>query len=378
MNVALYSNAFDEFISLSKYELCQIKNTENKTYERVMNEIDNARITYDKYSNFFEEVSPTPGFKEVFEDKISRILHFIWIGPKNFPEKSLINILRCKELNPEVEIFFWTDKNRFFPESVSSIITIKNLDNFFDEVYDKYHEIISCYNNSLSFGEKSDLIRYLLLAEFGGIYVDHDIEPLKSFDHLFNYFSFFCFAENIWPMIDKSYFKISNACIGACRNNRIILKTIDDVKRNWGNSTKLVQSVNLYTYSFDQPTCCESFKYLLDLTVFFRTFLPFTISVKSTELSINEIIFPPQFFSNQHNQKSQLLKHAIVDHKFDGLWLSKPNESKEIKLVEKRKIKKIEKKARKLTYAIYLQYFLIIAFFLIVTFFMKKDSKRGL
>ena len=40
---------------------------------------------------------------------IPRKIHFIWLGPKAFPEASVRNVISWKKLHPNWEIFFWTD-----------------------------------------------------------------------------------------------------------------------------------------------------------------------------------------------------------------------------------------------------------------------------
>lgn len=65
-----------------------------------------------------------------------------------------------------------------------SDVTTENSDLFSDEQINfklKNVEALKCAKN---YGEKSDILRYEILCQFGGIYVDCDFECLKSFDGL--------------------------------------------------------------------------------------------------------------------------------------------------------------------------------------------------
>ena len=105
------------------------------------------------------------------EDKDKEVLpkriHQIWLGSE-IPEKYKRWGETWKEIHPDWEYRLWTDKD---------VDELKSLNK-------------DMYNTIGHVGAKSDILRYSILYEFGGIYVDTDFECLKSFDSL-RYLNFF-------------------------------------------------------------------------------------------------------------------------------------------------------------------------------------------
>lgn len=89
--------------------------------------------------------------------QIPRIIHQIWLGPLEPPLQAMQS---WQELHPSWEYKLWTEQN---------IPQLKNQHAF--DVSDNYPQ-------------KSDVLRYELLAKFGGVYVDADEYCLKPIDGL--------------------------------------------------------------------------------------------------------------------------------------------------------------------------------------------------
>jgi mannosyltransferase OCH1-like enzyme len=125
---------------------------------------------------------------------IPKIIHQVWIG-KEMPESEKRMCQAIKDsLDPTWEYVLWTEHN------------IKKLDNF-----KNYQNFIQTPNA----GQKSDLLRYAILSEYGGVYLDTDFLPYKSFDELLN-LEFFCgVAYDANP-------GLFNGLIGSTKNNAII------------------------------------------------------------------------------------------------------------------------------------------------------------
>jgi mannosyltransferase OCH1-like enzyme len=98
---------------------------------------------------------------------IPRKIHQIWLGSE-LPEEYKKWTNTWKMFNPEWEYKLWGDKD----------VDGLNLPNrkLYDSIRNK--------------GQQSDFLRYHILNQFGGIYVDTDFECLKSFDSL-SFLSFF-------------------------------------------------------------------------------------------------------------------------------------------------------------------------------------------
>ena len=95
------------------------------------------------------------------------VLHFIWISkhlsePEHLPKRVLKNIKLWESLHPSDQIVLWTNAmvRRHFPELVPLFSKIKR------EAW------------------IADILRYKIIARYGGVYLDTDIIAIKNIDHL--------------------------------------------------------------------------------------------------------------------------------------------------------------------------------------------------
>lgn len=98
--------------------------------------------------------------------KIPKIIHQIWVGPREIPsdcqeyQRSWIKM--CQESHWKYQL--WTDN-----DLCNGRIQLKNQKE---------------YDQAKQYAQKADLLRFELLNQFGGFYIDMDVEYLKNFDHL--------------------------------------------------------------------------------------------------------------------------------------------------------------------------------------------------
>lgn len=127
---------------------------------------------------------------------IPKIIHLVWFGgdrPKKFDY--LVN--EIQRINHDYKIHEWNDNNINF-----NLINSK----LFSE----------CQN----LGAKSDIFRFEVLNEYGGIYMDYDFIQIKNFDDLLDY-EFFLGTSNCCP--DEDW----NSIIGSTKNNEICKKFLN-------------------------------------------------------------------------------------------------------------------------------------------------------
>ena len=104
---------------------------------------------------------------------IPKIVHNIWIQSYNsLPKKEKTNLLNLKKLNPKYKFIFW-DENK-----------IKHL-------LEKYPKLLKIYENleekkEYTYPWRSDIARFTIMSEYGGIYCDLDFECVSSFDNIFD------------------------------------------------------------------------------------------------------------------------------------------------------------------------------------------------
>lgn len=103
------------------------------------------------------------------EQLIPKKIHYIWIGGKEMPQEYKDNIASWRRHNPDYEIIRWDEKNYDFTKC-----------DYVKEAYEK-----KCYSFA------SNYARLDIIHQYGGIYLDTDVECLASFDKLLKDKAFF-------------------------------------------------------------------------------------------------------------------------------------------------------------------------------------------
>lgn len=155
-------------------------------------------------------------FHKVFISKqlmIPKIIHITVKDKPNQIQEIIIN--RWITLNSEFEVRVYSDSDN------NEILNY--LDQKYKYIYEKIEKKIC----------KIDFIRLIYLYEFGGIYVDSDVLPLKSIGPLLNVSEVLLFKENQknGPIFNTDFI-ISNAIIFSEKNNPFIKKIIDSIISN--------------------------------------------------------------------------------------------------------------------------------------------------
>ena len=141
------------------------------------------------------------------DPKIPKIIHQIWIGgplPEAFAQ--LCESWKYYHINRGWLYKLWTDKD--VPE-----LKLQN-QRFFNENENP--------------GVRSDLMRWEILYNFGGFYLDVDYECLQPLDSLLCY----DFVTAIQPL-DTLFIQLGNAFIGAHPKHPILKYCIEEIKNNW-------------------------------------------------------------------------------------------------------------------------------------------------
>jgi glycosyltransferase involved in cell wall biosynthesis len=133
---------------------------------------------------------------------IPKIIHQIWIGPKKPPSY----MKNWAKLNPSFQYILWDN------ERVSNFL-IKNKKQY-DLFGDKYHG-------------KSDILRYEILHEYGGVYFDADCEPNRPLDDSLLDTDFFsCYLNE-----KKRNNRLANGIIGCVKGHKLMLEMIDHISK---------------------------------------------------------------------------------------------------------------------------------------------------
>lgn len=138
---------------------------------------------------------------------IPKILHYMWLGGKPLPD----NLKRCidswKKYCPDYEIVRWDESNYDIHKNI-----------FMSEAYDNGR-----------YGFVPDYARLDILHQYGGIYMDTDVELIRGLDDLL-YQEAFCSVEK-WQVINFG------GCTGAVKGH----SALEPFLEGW-NSRKLIRN----------------------------------------------------------------------------------------------------------------------------------------
>lgn len=255
---------------------------------------------------------------------VPKILHYIWIGPYSDP---LDCISTWNVTMPNYKLQVWDNSSSIFyiQKAVDMLGGIKNIE-------DKSYTYIS------------DLMRLLILKDYGGIYLDHDFLILQDFDCLikndltltFQYKneglkpkkftkgkSLLEIVETEYRDILFNYATVNNCFISSCSNNFFIDMAIELTLKNhfapkeeqfgmsdWGVGPEVFTRV-AESLGFDVVSC--STQRLNDVTILDNSFLH---PVHGIQRTING---PEYYESIVENAKLNPNTYAIHLHDHFGV-----------------------------------------------------------
>jgi inositol phosphorylceramide mannosyltransferase catalytic subunit len=131
--------------------------------------------------------------------EIPRIFHQIWLGPDPLPKEYVAYQRSWAQHHPSWELRLWTESD--LPDDLVRT-----------EIYERLRRP----------AERSDLLRFELLARHGGVYLDADFECLRSIESLLEGVTFFC-AYN-----DPD--RVNNAIMGAVAGHPLTVRAIRELR----------------------------------------------------------------------------------------------------------------------------------------------------
>ncbi len=127
---------------------------------------------------------------------IPKIIHYCWFGGNEKPELVRKCIESWKKNLKDYKFFEWNEDKFNINEN-----------NFVKEAYE-----------AKKYAFVSDYVRVYALYNYGGIYLDTDVEVFKSFDDLLD-------NESFWGFEEKNF--IATSTIGAKAKNKLIKEFLD-------------------------------------------------------------------------------------------------------------------------------------------------------
>ncbi|MBA3752180.1 hypothetical protein H0X06_05330 [Candidatus Dependentiae bacterium] len=231
---------------------------------------------------------------------IPKIIHQIWVGPKQPPSIFKKSQESIAKYHPDWEYKLWTDAD----------IPALNLHN------KKFYDLADNY------GEKADILRYEILYRYGGIYLDVDFVCLKPLDMLLHY--------DVWTSLQPLDCRgdINNAVIGSAPGHPLLKDCIITIEDDW--------------YTHDSKSLYSTLD-KVGPRHFQRSFMKFV-----NDESMHIIAFPASFFhpidlrdrliglknskrTNREKIESLIKPESFAVHYWAGSWWGSKKNDKIIK-----------------------------------------------
>ncbi len=309
-----------------------------------------------EYVKTKEDFNNLSYFKKLYEDnltlltavpkkeKIPKVLHFIWIGPKQFPRESVENVRSWIAKNPDWVVKFWTDRDRPLPHPSMKKMMIKDFN---------FLKLADCYHKSDNFGEKSDLLRYEILFQEGGVYVDHDVKCMKSFDACNNAYDLYCGLEVPYKTSLSTSVSPTNNILGSRPAHPVLLYSMEWLIERWDQIEKDYPGK-------DRDSVINRVSH--------RTFyvLGEALKVFGNKGDNHDMIFPAYYFNAPKESQAIMARHT-----YQGTWFE--NESQFEKMARER-LMMLSKKTNKILLFFGIMSVLHITGFVVLFYTFRKKS----
>lgn len=272
---------------------------------------------------------------------IPHVIHCIWLGKEPFPTASLKQVRSWIAKHPTWKINFWTDIDRPVPLPQMEKRLVEDF---------TFTTLFDCYDRADNLFEKSLILRYEILWQEGGVYLDHDLLLLASLEELTDNFDFYSGLECLGPTILSSSVFVSPHLIASRPHHPILEKTIDWLFLHWQELEN----------AFAGPTAQSSLAKR-------RSFTAFTEGInQGVDLKEDrDIIFPSHYFSMPRGKAARFAYHL-----HEGTW--QQNESPKEKNMKLELDALLQKNAWLVSIA-----FVLVGFNLLALIFFFKIVKKS-
>ena len=216
---------------------------------------------------------------------IPKIIHLCWLSNENYPTKIKQCIKSWEKYLPEYKIMLWDTKRFNLEESI-----------WVKQAFEKK-----------KYAFAADYIRFYALYNYGGIYLDSDVEILKSFDNLLQY-PYFMGAEKAGT--------IEAAILGAEKGTAWIKKCLDYyTDRSFIKQDLSLDIRKLPEIMVEELAKFKPIRYLntADMKL-----------IKKVDFQNNILIMPDEYFSPKifDSRKVFITPNTYAIHHYQNSWFS--------------------------------------------------------
>ena len=142
---------------------------------------------------------------------IPKIIHQIWIGPDPIPDRCKNYVETWKKLHPSWEYKFWDNTN------IEELLSEADKNSV-----DAYNHHVN--GRMFSPACQADIIRYLAVLKYGGVYIDIDFECYKPIDELILNKNLVVASPN------SNVHWVCNGFFGATPGHEVLKNAVHDLK----------------------------------------------------------------------------------------------------------------------------------------------------
>ena len=151
----------------------------------------------------------------------------IWLGPSHFPIESIENLRAWAAYHPGWTLKFWSDRERPCPVNA---MELRYVDDF------TFQKLRPYYDEAETWAEKSEILRFEILYQEGGLYIDHHENCPYSCHAVYD---FFTSLEVPHEPIDQNALTSGLSIIGARAKHPVIGASIDYIADNWSQNREM-------------------------------------------------------------------------------------------------------------------------------------------
>ena len=209
---------------------------------------------------------------------IEKRIHYVWLGGNPLPEQFASYVEGWKRLHPDFEFIEWNESS-------------------FDINSNEWvRQAIAEKNYSLA----ADVIRCWALLNYGGIYLDTDVEVLKGFQELAMAYDFFIgYETDYW---------CGCAVLGARKGHPLIAEAF---RRYQGPCPRITARNNMRS--------------VLNFSASLQRLYGVDLDGKMKELPDNGILLPRDYFFPKHyiTRETNLTERSMTIHHYGSTWHSR-------------------------------------------------------
>ena len=209
-------------------------------------------------------------------NNIPKIIHYCWFGKNEMPKKTKKLIEQWKKELDDYEFIEWNEEK----------FNVESSNEFVKKAY-----------SLKKWAFVADFVRLYALKNYGGIYLDTDVQILKKFDDLLNEHLFLSYESDI---------TVCTAVIGAEKENKVVCDF-------------------LYTYE-NKIVSDDSIDMTPNSELLFQHLNKYDEKVMNLNEIKNELfhIYPFEYFCAKdiHNYKIKKTNNTYTIHHLDATWYS--------------------------------------------------------